>query len=273
MAKICTFYDHVADISKQESISLGEALQEAKHIGVELLEVSQNNLQGKEDELEVELSRAGLGISSIPAYFNFGVDPDVEKQSAPVLDAARRFGVKKILVIPGFFQKEATPDEREVQIQHMIDCIDRLAELAAKDGISLTMEDYDSALAPFSTMEGVKRFVTRCTGLSTCFDTGNFRFSAEDELLAYETLKDSITHVHLKDRAYSPAGPGHSITALDGQELYPCPVGGGDLKLLEIVNRLKRDGYQGDFSVEHYGAGDMLGFLKQSVNWVKANMA
>lgn len=272
MAKICTFYDHAADISKQENISIGEAMQEVKSLGVELLEVSQNNLLGREDEVEQELSGAGLGISSIPAYFKFGMDTDVERQSVPTLDAARRFGVKRILVIPGFFQKEDAPAQREAQIQNMIGCIDRLTELADKDGISLIMEDYDNVLAPFSTIEGVNRFVTQCHGLSCCFDTGNFRFSAQDELLAYETLKGSITHVHLKDRAYSPAGPGHSITALDGQELYPVSVGGGDLNLLEIMARLKRDGYQGDFSVEHYGAGDMLGFLKKSVAWVRENM-
>ena len=272
MAKICTFYDHAADISKQENISMQEALREVKHLGVELLEVSQNNLLGKEDEVGKALSQAGLGISSIPAYFNFGMDTDVERQSAPTLDAARRLGVKRLLVIPGFFKEEDTPDERETQIQNMIDCINRLAELAAKDGISLILEDYDSVLAPFSTIEGVNRFVTQCPRLSCCFDTGNFRFSAEDELLAYETLKDSITHVHLKDRAYRAEGAGHGLTALDGQELYPCPVGSGDLNLGEIMTRLKRDGYQGDFSVEHYGAGDMLGFLKKSVAWVKANL-
>lgn len=272
MAKICTFYDHVTDISKQENIPIGEAMGEARKLGVELLEVSQNNLLGREDEVERELSQAGLGISSIPAYFHFGVDTDVEKQGAPTLAAARRFGVKRILVIPGFFQKEDTSEQREIQIQNMIGCIDRLAELADKDGISLIMEDYDNVLAPFSTIEGVNRFVTQCEKLSCCFDTGNFRFSAQDELLAYETLKETITHVHLKDRAYSPAGPGHAITAMDGQELYPCPVGGGDLNLLEIMNRLKRDGYQGDFSVEHYGAGDMLNFLKKSVSWVKEHL-
>lgn len=272
MAKICTFYDHVQDIVKQESISIHEAMREVRDLGVELLEVSQNNLLGREDEVEQELSRSGLGIFSIPAYFNFGVDTGVEQQSAPTLEAARRFGVKRILVIPGFFQKENTPEQQEIQIQNMIGCIDRLAELADKDGISLIMEDYDNVSAPFSTIEGVNRFVTQCRGLSCCFDTGNFRFSAQDELLAYETLKDAITHVHLKDRAYSPAGPGHSVTALDGQELYPVPVGGGDLNLLEIMNRLKRDGYQGDFSVEHYGAGDMLGFLKKSVAWVREHL-
>ena len=272
MGKICTFYDHVTDISKQEKISQEEALREVRNLGVELLEVSQNNLLGKEEEIGNTLSRAGLGISSIPSYFNFGVDTDVEKQSAPTLEAARKLGVKRILVIPGFFKKEDTPAQRETQIQNMIGCIDRLAELADKDGISLIMEDYDNVLAPFSTIEGVHRFVTQCPALSCCFDTGNFRFSAQDELTAYETLKDSITHVHLKDRAYRPIGEGHTITALDGQELYPAPVGSGDLNLGEIMVRLKRDGYQGDFSVEHYGAGNMLGFMKQSVNWVKERM-
>ena len=37
---IATFYDHILDISKQEGCSVGEALQEAKKLGVAALEVS-----------------------------------------------------------------------------------------------------------------------------------------------------------------------------------------------------------------------------------------
>ncbi len=86
---ITTFYDHAADISRQEKISMTEALQEVRALGIEGLEVSQNNLLGREDELGNELAYAGLSVSSIPAYFNFGLDSEVEKQAVPTLEAAR----------------------------------------------------------------------------------------------------------------------------------------------------------------------------------------
>ena len=67
MAKIATFYDHIRDISRQEQISFMEALQLAKDKGVEALEVSANNVLGREDEVGQELAMLDLGIASIPA--------------------------------------------------------------------------------------------------------------------------------------------------------------------------------------------------------------
>ncbi len=273
MAQIATFYDHIKDISHQEKIPLLEAMREAKRLGVELLEVSQNNVIGREDELGRELSYVGLGISSIPAYFDFGRNPDVDGQSEPVLEAARYLGADKLLVIPGFFAPEDGPEERERQTESMISCINRLAEKAAGYGVSLTMEDFDNRLAPFSTVAGVRRFLDSCPGLSCCFDTGNFLYSGEDLGQAYDSLRGRVGHVHLKDRAYAQNDGEPFITAVDGKKLYPCPVGSGVLELGEIVARLGRDGYDGAYTIEHYGSPSMLNYLKQSAAWVKARLA
>lgn len=272
MNQIATFYDHIRDISRQEEISMTEALREARSLGVELLEVSQNNLLGREDELGHELSYAGLGISSIPSYFDFGRNTDVDRQSEPVLEAARFLGADKLLVIPGFFAPGDGPEERERQTKSMIDCINRLADKAAGYGVSLVIEDFDSDRVSYCSAQEMRRFLDGCPGLSCCFDTGNFRYAAGDELEAYELLKDRIAHVHLKDRAYTQQNDEYGITAADGQKLYPCPVGNGDLNLAEVMSRLKRDGYTGVYTVEHYGASTALDYLKKSVAWVKEHM-
>lgn len=269
MAKIATFYDHMKEIARQEGVTVAEAMKEARALGVELLEISQNNVIGREDELGQELAWAELGISSIPSYFDFGRDTDVEKQSEPVLEAARFLGAKKLLVIPGFFHPEDGPEERERQTRSIADCLNRLADKAAGYGVSLVMEDFDSELAPFSTIDGVRRFLDSCPGLSCCFDTGNFRYMAEDELTAYDRLKDRVGHVHLKDRATTQANGEPGKTAMDGQNLYPVPVGGGEIKIAELIRRLKRDGYDGAYTIEHYDSNAMLDYLKQSVAWVK----
>lgn len=271
MARIATFYDHIREISRQEDISLTEAMREAKSLGIELLEVSQNNLVGREDEVGRELAYAGLGVSSVPAYFQFGRDLDVDRQSEPVLEAAQYLGAHTMLVIPGFFGPEDSKEDRERQVENIVGCLNRLGEKAAGYGVSLVMEDFDNALSPCSSIRGLRQFLDRCPRLSCNFDTGNFRFAAEDELAAYEALKDRISHVHLKDRAYS--GEGRAVAAVDGQMLYPCPVGSGEIQMEELVSRLKRDGYDGVYAIEHYGAPAMLEYLKRSAGWVKAQMA
>ncbi len=176
------------------------------------------------------------------------------------------------MVIPGFFRQEDPEAEREHQAQQMISCVNRLSELADGYGVSLILEDYDNSLAPFSTTQGMKRFLEGCSDLSCCFDTGNFAFAGEDELSAYEALKDRITYVHLKDRGDSPLSGEAPLTALDGKALYPSPVGSGRIRLQELLSRLNRDGYDGNFALEHYGAGEMLSYLRRSVSWLKGQL-
>ncbi len=273
MGQIATFYDHIKEISQQERISLIEALQTAKGFGIDGLEISQNNLLGREDEVGRELSYVGMEVSSIPAYFDFGRDEDVDRQSEPTLEAARYLGAKKILVIPGFFRPEDGEEERSGQMERIADCLNRLAEKAAGYGVSLVMEDFDSPLAPFRNISGLRFFLDRCPGLSCCFDTGNFRFSGEEELSAYDALKDRIGHVHLKDRSYTSLNGEPALTAMDGKALYPCPVGGGNLRIEELIARTKRDGYHGIYTIEHYGAARMLNYLERSAAWVQERLA
>lgn len=225
--QLATFYDHMKDMAREEKISLTEALQYIKSLGITHMEVSQNNLLGREDEVGRELSFVGLEISSIPAYFDFGRDDNVDRQSQPVLEAARYLGAGKILVIPGFFQEGDSPEEKSRQMESMARCLNRLGEKAAGYGVSLVMEDYDSLLAPFSTAEGLEYFLSRCPALSCCFDTGNFRFAGEDELAAYEKLKNRISHVHLKDRAYSPPVGGARRYCRRWAVFIPRPGGQG----------------------------------------------
>ena len=67
MAVLATFYDHIKEIAKQENIPVVEAMKEAKALGIEKLEISGNNILGREDELGQELAYTELGISGIPA--------------------------------------------------------------------------------------------------------------------------------------------------------------------------------------------------------------
>ena len=242
MAKIATFYDHIVDISRQENMFVVDALKLARELGVEAVEASANNILGREDEFGQEIAMADMEISAIPAYFHFERDTDVKRQAAPILEAAQFLGAPRLLVIPGFWEEGASPQEREAQTAQMVGCVEELAGLALDYGVSLVMEEYDNELSPIATMEGVRRFLDGCPALSCAFDTGNFRFANQAVGDAYQLLRDRIGHVHLKDRSYTQHNGEGAKTALDGVNLYPAPVGGGDLPLEDILAQLKRDG-------------------------------
>ena len=265
---LATFYDHIVEISRQEGLSMADALGAARALGVRRVEVSQNNILGREDEVSRELAAAGLGVSAIASYFDFGRDPDVDRQSGPTLAAARYLGADKLLVIPGFWGPADSPARREEQVLNMIAGVRRLADRAAALGISLVMEEYDNALAPFSSAAQVKRFLDGCPGLSCCFDTGNFLFAGDDVLAAYDLLRPHIRHVHLKDRASRSLHGEPGVKTMAGRMVYPCSVGDGQLPIRTVLDRLRADGYQGTLAIEHYHAARQLPTLRRSAAWL-----
>lgn len=269
MPKIATFYDHMRDIARQENCFVVDAMLRARELGVEALEASANNVLGREDEMGQELAMADMTLSSIPSYFHFERDPDVKRQAAPLLEAAQFLGAPRLLVIPGFVEEGASPQQREDQTLRMMEGVQKLSQLAGEYGVSLVMEEYDDRRAPFASAREVRRFLDACPALGCAFDTGNFRFAGDELPQAYQLLRDRVEHVHLKDRAFSPLAGEEPSFALDGTALYPAPVGGGDLPLEEAVARLVQDGYDGIYTIEHYGAARPWEYLAQSVSWVK----
>lgn len=272
MTRIATFYDHIRDIADEEHISRVDAMLQAKDLGISALEISQNNIFGRERELLHELQTAGMGITTIPSYFHFNEDDDVTAQAQPTLEAAQFLGAKNLLVIPGFVSDDADALTREHAAARMIDNINRLAALADRYGVSLLMESYDNPGAVFTRIAEVKRFVTECEGLSACFDTGNFRLHCEDELVALHELRPHIKHVHLKDRLFTPTYGSHGPATDDGKQLFPCPTGSGELKIAEIIDELERTDYTGTYVIEHYGAQPMLQTLRQSAAFVQSRI-
>lgn len=262
---IATFYDHILDISRQEGCSVPEALQEARKLGITAVEISCANVAGRAVETAAQLAAAGMDVTTMPSYFHFESDTDVQAQAAGIFADAETIGAKTLLVIPGFIPQDA---DREECTRQIIECTRRLGELADKAGLALTMEDFDNAAAPFSTSTEMLRFMDAVPGLTACFDTGNFHFAGEDALEAYGRLRGRIGHVHCKDRSDKEEFGRDQRLTLDGRPMNPSPVGAGLIPMGELLARLKADGYNGAYTIEHYGAEPMLECLKHSAEWL-----
>ena len=248
---------------------MAQALIQVKSLGIEALEIDQKHIIGREKELKQELNDAELSVSAICVACDLGRNTVMNAQTERLLEAAKLIGAKKMLIIPGLFDKQDTTQDKEQQIVNMIHSINDLADKSTSYGVSLVIEDFDNALAPFSTIQGIVRFLDNCPMLKVCFDTGNFRYMDESEIIAFEILKYKITHMHLKDRAYFTKENLPAQIASDGQPLYPSPVGMGRIKLAEIMTRLGKINYTGDLVIEHFCAQQMLDYLIQSISWVQ----
>ncbi len=271
--KLATFFDHIVSISEQEHMPLNEALALAKKMGVELLEVSTGNIEtmGKE-EIKRLLDGAELGVSEICAYFDWG-RRTISKEDIELLDKAEYLNTRKMLVIPGFHNEADSPGERNRQVENMISAMNIYAEEAEKHGVALVMEDFDSPLAAFSDIRGVKRFLDNVPKLSFAFDTGNFFPVGENVYDAFETFKDKIRHVHLKDRMTKAPENGTEARAINGIKMYPCPVGSGEIDIAGIIEKIRETGYDDVCTAEFYGSPHSLDYLKKSIAFIKKYLA
>lgn len=267
--RISVFLHHLKEASRQCGRPLPETLRLARGLGISAVECDQ--AEASDPSLVALLSDSGLCVSSVYGLFEFGEGQE-PKAALPFLEAAKRSGSSLAMVIPGFIRDGSKPGEAswDAKAGAMRDAVARVCEMAAPLGLSLTMEDYDDAAAPFATSAQLRYFLDAIPELGCAFDTGNFRYSCEDELEAFGQVSDRIVHLHCKDRSLVAVPGGERKDALDGTGLWPAPVGSGSMAMAAIVDGLLSRGYSGYFCIEHFGAPDYLDYIERSAAWLKS---
>lgn len=258
--KLSVFYHHICEAAQQSGKAVSEIIDTVKGFGIEYLEFDIADL--KKDETADILVRSGMKISSVYGFYDFANSSDLS-DAFYHCDKAALLGSEKIMLIPGFYSKndkEVMRAERE----KMIAAMKAVCVYAHEKGLTPTIEDFDDFMSPISTSERMLGFIEEVPYLKVTFDTGNFMFSAESENYAFERLKPYIVHVHCKDRSMTPDERCEMKCAVDGTEMYACPTGDGCVAVGHIVGELLKSGYDGIFTIEHFGAYDQLGFVKRS---------
>lgn len=260
--KLSVFYNHICEAAKQSRRTVPEILGIAKELGIDHLEFDIADL--KNDETAKVLADSGMKISSVYGFYDFANNTDLDGAFYHC-DRAAELGSDKIMLIPGFYSsndKAVMTAER----YKMIAAMKKVCEYAHEKGLTPTIEDFDDFMSPISTSERMLSFVEEVPYLKVTFDTGNFMYSAESENYAFERLKPYIVHVHCKDRSMTPDERCEMKCAVDGTEMYACPTGDGCVAVTHIVSELLKNGYDGIFTIEHFGAYDQLGFMKRSAD-------
>lgn len=241
--RISIFFDHVAEIARQEHISVREAAQRVRQLGVEGIDV---RVTMSEAQLRM-LDSLGFQNASAIADINFvqGEQPKAVRQA---LDFMKQHRYSRLLIIPGLLPENAAPELMDEVCKR----IATFVKEASKEGIDVMVEDYDNPRSPCYNTQTLDRLFEASPELSHVFDTGNYLFCGEDVMTALRHFRQRIHHVHLKDRKAM-----HDYASL--------PIGTGVMPLKEVVAELMRSGYEGWFTVEHFGAPSQLQFATQSV--------
>ena len=182
---------------------------------------------------------------------------------------AANLQVKKIMPIPGFiYESEYTPLAYQNCLDKMIDAMNAICIYAKEKNIITVLENFDDKYAHFSNAVGLKYFLDNVPDLYCTFDTGNFLYSKEDSLDVLPLFLNKIKHVHCKDRSFKRNEFEEAKSTIDGRDMYSSPVGNGCIKMKEIIETIKQNGYDDYFAIEHFGACNQLSYLKQSVDWL-----
>jgi len=274
--KLTVFYDHILNAAKQRGVTTAQIAADITACGISGVEMDYYMLKESGDALAEELTRLGLPINNCYCFFDWANHPE-DQSYIQVLDDLKRLDIMNLLVVPGFVSRDivATGNQdiittalaraREAMLPNMIHLLDYASEL----GINVAMEDFDDISAPFATKEQVKWFLDRLPALGCAFDTGNFLYSEQDVMQAYELLSDRITYVHCKDRSLAPVEGENGQTTVNGRQIFSSAVGNGVIPMADILKLLEEKGYVGTIAIEHFGSTDQLSDMKTSASFLK----
>ena len=272
--KLSVFYDHITQAAAQSTgrYSVEEILRRCSDAGIRGIDIEYSQLAEDLDRICETLRYHYMEVASIYQMLDFR-DHDFMSRAKEQLELADRLGVKRILLVPGFLERDETKAlhsvsadydavgqfmEQNLCIQTMKAALTELVQYAKPLGVEVTLEDFDNAGAPYSRMNELLWFMRNVPGLRCTFDMGNFAFGYENVMDAYELLKNYIVHVHCKDRGS------------EGSGLQSVPTGSGYIPIGQLVRKLKTAGYRGYLSIEHFGELDQMAGIEQSAHYLKS---
>lgn len=250
--RISIFSDHISTISRQENISFAEAAAKIKEIGFEGVDV---RVRQKPEEIKT-LDSLGFAHSCVITDIDYSKEDqkELEDRTLAFMD---EYGYDRLMLVAGFIPKEGFSQAEMDAARRRI--ADFAARVTAK-GYKILIEDYDNERSFTSNEARLDSLFAISEDLGLVFDTGNFQFSGEDAMEEFEHFRDKIGHVHLKDRA--------SLT-----DLSCVPAGTGCIPIVEIINKLKEDKYNGWLTVEQFGSRNMLADNETAYRIIRASIS
>lgn len=172
------------------------------------------------------------------------------------LQAASALHAQRMMIVPfsdGEDVRLAQEMGRDAVLARMIEGFQAAAAEGKKQNMPVCFETTPHELFRLSGTADCMQVLQAVPGLGLVFDTANMLPHGDDLIEAYEALKQSIIHVHLKDVKLvgGPEGDAYWEKARDGRGMQCVVWGEGVIPVMEIYHRLLRDGYDGLFAIEY----------------------
>ncbi|WP_309118200.1 sugar phosphate isomerase/epimerase family protein [Paenibacillus sp.] len=259
--------DRVGVLTDEVSDRLEEALDWATEQGlahVEIRVVNGRNAANLTDEeasaIRREVEARGLFVSALASpLFKCALDPgrpvaagdtfgnaeeDVEahfEKLNRVIEIAKLLGTKRIRIF-SFWREEHPERHTEEIVSHLR----RAAGIAGEAGVELLLENEPSCNGGVAVEVAALVRSVDSPALRALWDPGNEAYARREAYPAgYESVKDCLSHVHLKDAYVGSEGTSRCV-----------PLGSGDVRVVAQLRALAADGYDGLFTIETHFVPD-----------------
>jgi inosose dehydratase len=255
-ANISTFAVHVYEVMKAKGITMQQAVDQFKAVGV-------TGFDGEYTDPKLEeLAAAGLKPAMIYGVMSFRDPAKDEIEQNKYLDRAKKLGAKYMMIVPDMMGDLKDDPSDPIYEREFLKTVDGLKRLVAKckaAGICPMVEDFGYRINPGSHFCNLKRYFAMIPDLKFALDTGNVMYSdrGTDILELFEYFHDKIEHVHVKDH---PKG-GPQDYALPGEGVVPNE---------KMLRQLFAEGYDGWVTLELFGASDMLDAVEKTCKFINS---
>ena len=191
------------------------------------------------DAFEAAAAAAGVTIANLGTYCGQDYDSDdaakIDGEHAKMeatIALAKRFGARSIRIMPGHGEDPAVIDK-------IVPHFKQAATRAEEAGVYLGMENHKGSIAGNPKLARRLSEAVGSPNFGVLYEPCNLLHGGVDYRAAFETFKDHIVHVHLKDGQVRDDG------------FARCHLGEGDVDVPWCLEQLDGIGYDGDLALEY----------------------
>lgn len=242
MYKLGINFENVLAVAKELNVSVSEALNRLKLIGVSALDVEYSRLSGENSYLN-DIVASRTEIKCVYFMADFAGEASVISQMK-VVDFCEEYGIKNVMFLT---KPNSNAGGSEKTLKHNLR---KIVNYARTFDICVSIENFGLENSYFSTVKRLKDLVKSVKNLTLTFDSGNFLLAGVDPNEAYDELRYYVSRVHLKNRSHTPSAGAVAVADINGNDSYTTAIFSGSANLEEFIKKVTSDYKVIDFMLE-----------------------
>jgi inosose dehydratase len=231
-----------------------QVLRQMSELGLSATELGPDGFLPS-DPAELTATLADHHLTAVGGFTPFvlhrpDVDPMVELERLLPGFVAARAGVMVVSADSGLTGYDSRPELDDEGWSRLLHNLDRVAAGAAEHGIRAVLHPHVGTMV--ETGPDVQR-VLAGSAVSLCLDTGHLLIGGTDPAVLAGQAPERIAHTHFKDVDLTFARKVQTgrltYTEAVREGMYR-PLGTGDVDVATIVSHLRRNGYDGWYTLE-----------------------